>query len=495
MEQFEFLEVLGRGSYGTAHLVRQKRTSGAATAAASSRPGPAGPLRVIKEIDMSDMSPTTRSQAWREAKVLRSLSHVNIIAHVATFMQNSRLHIVMEYADAGDMAHAISQKRVSKSRFSRQEVLGMFAQCCQGLEHTHARHILHRDLKSQNIFLTKAGVVKLGDFGIAKVLDHTTAKAASRVGTPYYVSPEVCDGQCYNFKADIWSLGVVLYELAALEPPFQANNLVTLFLRILQSDPPPLSGDYGADLQELVLRMMHKEPQTRPSCPELLQMPMVRMALAHMGPSRPPPPPLDHADVGGLPELLPSPMADTVRPELRHFGKELKKGIRRPKILEELPTDPADCIDGLLQSLERDLDAAESPSSLQRQQPAVGTLLGQQRLRNSCASLPGDTSGLILSQLGTLFRLSAPKPPRRQPLPRAPGAGEVARSETLGLDALFEEAQEVLRTPSSLESEAARGSPTQARPMVQRTASKRLGLAGRSCATPQSHMKEALLSG
>lgn len=311
---------------------------------------------------MCEMTNQARSQAWREAKVLRSLSHVNVVAHVATFMQNSRLNIVMEYADGGDLADAIKRRKLSSGRFCRSEVMNIFAQCCLGLEHTHAKHVLHRDLKSQNIFLTKAGVVKLGDFGIAKVLDHTTAKAESRVGTPYYVSPEVCDGRPYNLKADIWSLGVVLYELAALEPPFKANNLVTLVLRILQSEPRPLSSEFGEDMQDIVSRALQKSPADRPTCGELLALPALRLAVAQLAPActtrAPPPPLLEVGDFGGLPELQGSPQGETSRATLRDFGTRLQTGLcdlkpRALEALEEMRVDPSEAVDELLESLEK----------------------------------------------------------------------------------------------------------------------------------------------
>ena len=93
------------------------------------------------------------------------------------------------------------------------------------MKHVHDKKILHRDLKSQNIFITKKGVVKLGDFGIARVLSHTRSKAKTVVGTPYYLSPEIIRNEPYSFKSDIWSLGVLLYEMAALQPPFNAQSL------------------------------------------------------------------------------------------------------------------------------------------------------------------------------------------------------------------------------------------------------------------------------
>ena len=99
---------------------------------------------------------------------------------------------------------------------TEDELLNQFTQICLAMKHCHDKKILHRDLKSQNIFLTKKGIVKLGDFGIARVLSNTRSKAKTVVGTPYYLSPEIIKSEAYSFKSDIWSLGVLLYEMAAL---------------------------------------------------------------------------------------------------------------------------------------------------------------------------------------------------------------------------------------------------------------------------------------
>lgn len=104
-------------------------------------------------------------------------------------------------------------------------MLNWFTQICLAIKHTHDKKILHRDLKSQNIFLTKRGILKLGDFGIARVLSNTKSRAKTVVGTPYYLSPEIIRNEGYSFKSDIWSLGVLLYEIAALQPPFNAASL------------------------------------------------------------------------------------------------------------------------------------------------------------------------------------------------------------------------------------------------------------------------------
>ena len=102
------------------------------------------------------------------------------------------------------------------------------------IQHVHSKKVLHRDLKSGNVFLTKDGIVKIGDFGIARQLDQTAGYAETVVGTPYYLSPEIVQAQEYNFKTDLWSLGVILYEMCALQPPFNSSNIAALAIQIVQ---------------------------------------------------------------------------------------------------------------------------------------------------------------------------------------------------------------------------------------------------------------------
>lgn len=282
MEQYELLEVLGRGSYGVARLVRWLGHDSSSRSLPSTAPPncSADELYVVKTIDLSDMAKGAREEAQREAAVLKSLCHPNIVAHVETCLEEQQLCIVMQYADAGDLASAIERRKNSLGFFTEEAVLSAFAQCCAGLEHVHSKRILHRDLKSQNIFLNSNGRLQLGDFGIAKILAHTTSKAKTAVGTPYYASPEVCDNQAYSFKADVWSLGVVLYQLMALEIPFKAPSLVALVLKIIQTEPPSLPSKYGEGARDVCSQTLRKDPEARPSAAELLQLSVVMRASA-----------------------------------------------------------------------------------------------------------------------------------------------------------------------------------------------------------------------
>jgi NIMA (never in mitosis gene a)-related kinase len=128
------------------------------------------------------------------------------------------------------------------------------------MKHVHDRKIIHRDLKTQNIFLTKDGIIKLGDFGIARVLNHTREKCKTMVGTPYYLSPEIIDSRDYSFKTDIWSLGVILYELCALKPPFNAESLHGLALKIVRGQYNPLPDKFSSNVKNLIKNLLNVDP-------------------------------------------------------------------------------------------------------------------------------------------------------------------------------------------------------------------------------------------
>ena len=132
------------------------------------------------------------------------------------------------------------------------------------LEYIHKKKILHRDLKSQNVFLTRNNCVKLGDFGISKVLENTADVALTVQGTPYYMSPEVCQSKPYSYTSDVWSLGCILYELCMLEHAFSGENLLGLVFKIVQDKQEEIPDMYSQELKSLVREMLVKDDKKRP---------------------------------------------------------------------------------------------------------------------------------------------------------------------------------------------------------------------------------------
>jgi NIMA (never in mitosis gene a)-related kinase len=139
----------------------------------------------------------------------------------------------MEYADGGDLSGTIKKYIAEKKKIDEDSIWIWFLQIVSAIKHIHSKKILHRDIKSQNIFLTKRGEVKLGDFGISKVLENTMDYAKTSLGTPYFLSPEICSGNKYNFKTDIWMLGCVLYELTCLKKPFEGDNFHVKIMKLI----------------------------------------------------------------------------------------------------------------------------------------------------------------------------------------------------------------------------------------------------------------------
>ncbi|XP_077029845.1 serine/threonine-protein kinase Nek5 isoform X5 [Agelaius phoeniceus] len=166
------------------------------------------------------------------------------------------------------------------------KILSWFVQISLGLKHIHDKKILHRDVKAQNVFLSNNGkVAKLGDFGIARQLNSTTEFAHTCVGTPYYLSPEICENRPYNNKTDIWSLGCVLYELCALKHPFQGNSLHELVLKICRGRFQPVSPNYSYDLRILISQLFKISPRDRPSINSILKKPFLqKLVLRHLPP-------------------------------------------------------------------------------------------------------------------------------------------------------------------------------------------------------------------
>ena len=265
------LNYLGKGSYGAALLVELK----------------SNPKQkfVMKEIIIGHLSEEEQAAANREATLLYRMSHSNIVMYIESFVENAKLHIVMEFADGGDLTQAIERRKKESKYWSEDEVMRIFVQICMALSHIHSQNILHRDLKPGNIFLTSKGMVKLGDFGIARVLDATDAQAGTQIGTPYYLSPEICESMPYGRASDVWALGVVLFETLTFELPFSAASLPALVVKIVNSQPDfnKLScKGYSVHLEDLCRAMMHRDPKERPDIESIVADPFVKQHMSRL---------------------------------------------------------------------------------------------------------------------------------------------------------------------------------------------------------------------
>jgi len=257
MDAYVQLRRLGQGAFGTAILVHAKEDE--------------DQLSVIKVVDLSKLRKREEEFALEEVRLLASFDHPNIVKYSTSFVVLSKLHIVMDYADCGDLRSLLKEYKSQARTMSEEQVLGYFHQLCLAIQYVHKRKVLHRDLKPENIFLTDhRRVLRVGDFGLARALEHSCDMATSHVGTPYYMSPEILNDTPYNAKTDVWSMGCVLYEICALRPPFEGHYPMDIARKVLRGKYEPLSAFYTTGLCELATSCLALRPSKRPSASILL---------------------------------------------------------------------------------------------------------------------------------------------------------------------------------------------------------------------------------
>eukprot|EP00118_Oscarella_pearsei_P008413 m.43111 g.43111 ORF g.43111 m.43111 type:complete len:451 (+) comp33415_c0_seq5:784-2136(+) len=268
MENYTIMEQIGRGGGGFVFLVRSKRDD---------------KLYALKQIYLdASKKNRTKEAVMKEVNILSKLRHPNIVNYKESFFDDQQQHlcIVQDFCDGGTLHAKIGEARERKEKIPQEKIMQWFVQLALALQHIHSQKVLHRDLKSQNVFLTKSDVVKVGDFGISKVLDNTLDMAQTCVGTPYYLSPELCQDLPYNSKSDMWALGCLLYELCELRPAFNASSLVGLIFSIVKGSYMPISSRYSRLVQSLVTSLLSKSPDERPSAAVVLNMPEIKLQLS-----------------------------------------------------------------------------------------------------------------------------------------------------------------------------------------------------------------------
>jgi serine/threonine protein kinase len=266
-QSYTVQKVIGEGSYGRALLCKDKLDD---------------QLMVVKEISFTGLTPHEIEDARKETLILSKLNHPNIVQYLGSFLERNIFHIIMEFADGGDLGGKIDEAAATKTPFTEDRIIDWFVQICFAMKHVHDRKILHRDLKAQNIFLMRNGRVKLGDFGIAKVLEATMAMAKTAIGTPYYLSPEICQGKPYNAKSDIWSLGCVLYEMCALTHPFDAATINSLVMKIVRSKQAPVPKEYSNKLRGLIDSLLQKDPKKRPAIKQIFELDFIKERIDNL---------------------------------------------------------------------------------------------------------------------------------------------------------------------------------------------------------------------
>ncbi|NP_001400753.1 serine/threonine-protein kinase Nek11 [Rattus norvegicus] len=260
---------LGSGSFGTVYLVSDKKAKHGEE------------LKVLKEISVGELNPNESVQASMEAQLLSTLNHPAIVRFHESFMEQGTFCIITEYCEGRDLDYKIQEYKEAGKIFPDNQIVEWFIQLLLGVDYMHERRILHRDLKSKNIFL-KNNLPKIGDFGVSRLLMGSCELATTLTGTPYYMSPEALKHQGCDAKSDIWSLACILYEMCCMDHAFSGSNFLSVVLNIVEGNTPSLPDRYPRELNIIMSRMLNKSPSLRPSAAEILKAPYVEERLQQL---------------------------------------------------------------------------------------------------------------------------------------------------------------------------------------------------------------------
>ena len=268
LEDFEYGRVLGKGVFGSVLIVKRKEDK---------------EIYAMKRVKIGGLTKKELENSFNEVRLLASLNHKNVIGYREAFydQKSKTLNIVMEYADDGDLSTKIKQAIKKQIFFEESKIWSTLIQILEGLKYLHKSDIIHRDLKSANIFLTKKGGVKIGDLNVSKIIGKSMA--ITQTGTPYYASPEIWNDHPYDYKCDIWSAGCIIYEMASLKMPFRGTSMQMLYNNVMKGDFDPIPSRYSKDLMEIIKLILIKNPKQRPSAEDLLKNRIIVQKMEKLG--------------------------------------------------------------------------------------------------------------------------------------------------------------------------------------------------------------------
>lgn len=259
LRDFQILHKLGEGSFGTVYKVRRHEDT---------------KLYAMKRVQLGQMSDAEVADALNEVRVLASVNHPHVCGFLEAFCNESELVVIIDFCADGDLGQRIERAKASRRLIEETSIKSWLGQIAKGLACLHAHGIIHRDLKPANCFVAEEDRVRLGDFNVSKVLKQGKVLMQTKIGTPYYMAPEVWSDCPYTWSADIWAFGCTAYELCALRPPFVARSLPGLGRIVKQGTYDALARTYTKPLRDVVTEALHLNPRKRPTASNIAARPL-----------------------------------------------------------------------------------------------------------------------------------------------------------------------------------------------------------------------------
>ena len=273
MENYEIITKIGKGNFGSIYKIRRKSDN---------------KIFCWKEMDYGHMTQKEKQSIVNEVNILREFRHPNIVKYYDRIIdkKNTKIYIIMEYCENGDINQLIKKYKKNKEYIPEEKIWKILIQLLLALNECHNHKegkILHRDIKPSNVFLDKDNNIKLGDFGLSRMLSNESIFAYSHVGTPYYMSPEQIDEINYDDKSDIWSFGCFLYECTTLNHPFEARNQIELAMKIKNGKVNNINNSfYSKELINIIMGMLNVNLKQRPNCEMIINCPSVFIRIREM---------------------------------------------------------------------------------------------------------------------------------------------------------------------------------------------------------------------
>ena len=268
LKGFVELKTLGNGTYGNVYKARRESD---------------GNAYAVKVVNLQTLNHREIEDSVNEIRLMASFQSPFIIRFYEAFCDNKRLCIVTEYSRLGDLAHLIDRRKKQGKPLKEDVIWCYFLQLLKGLQTLHSAGVVHRDLKSANILISAPDLVKIADLGVSTVL-RTHQLARTQIGTPLYLAPEVWKRRPYDNKCDMWSLGVLLYEMMTFSYPFVGRTTQELAQRICIGKYTLPQGRYSNDMISVLRRLLQVNPVLRPSVDEILGLQVVRSRLSMLEP-------------------------------------------------------------------------------------------------------------------------------------------------------------------------------------------------------------------